>query len=103
MDYIAIIFGVFLLFALMFNGGIGSTLSNISAILSGISLMMFGIRSGSYKKINPKFFLSIFAGLTYLPIVYGRFNGRYETDWEGFKCDIIFLLLIVALSFKYRK
>lgn len=103
MNKVGVGVGIFLLFALLFNGGTGVSLITYSVVLTGIILIMVGIISFS-NNVFP-FVLSIVACLSYIPVMYLSFNTSYGVDWAALILDaiIIFIIIKLAVGFKPNK
>jgi hypothetical protein len=94
-----IFIGSFLWFALMFNGGVGEGLVNLSFFVSGLFMIITGISIRHTNIKNALIFCSI-ALLCYIPMIWQRFDCCYGTDWGGLCFDIIFIALMLAFILK---
>lgn len=96
--------GLFLWFALAFNGSVGETFVNYSFFTSALFMLITGglkIANSNWQKI------AIFGGLSivlYLPMIWQRFQFRSGTDSPGlyFDCGVI-LVLVFSILFKPNK
>ena len=92
-----IFLGVFLWFAMAFNGGIGSVFVNWAAFASGLSMVAAGTayiaRWGAvYTRV-----LGVCALGGYLPVVWQRFHMRYGPDWVGLVFDGVYVVCLLAV------
>ncbi len=87
--------GLFLWFALAFNGSVGEQFVNYSFFTSALLMVI----SGAIKIIKSKSELSryicIVALFCYLPMIWQRFNFQFGTDWGGFYFDIAIVTFMI--------
>ena len=97
-----IILGLFLWFALAFNGSVGNTFVNNSFFVSALLMVIAGLVS--FDKIKWKITISIcvVSLVAYLPMIWQRFNFKYGTDWGGFGFDVIVVLFLIACVAKNK-
>lgn len=92
--------GLFLLFALAFNGGVGETFVNYSFFASALLMIVFG----GLKIAEAKWPICVIFGLVslvlYLPMIWQRFNFGFGTDTTGLYFDawVIVILLVSLIS-----
>jgi hypothetical protein len=100
MGIVLIFLGLFLWFALAFNGGVGEQFVNYSFFISALLM----ITSGLIKTITSKYEMSrnfcIGALLLYLPMVWQRFNFNFGIDMGGFYFDIAIVTFMVIFITK---
>ena len=94
-----IVQGLFLLFALAFNGSVGETFVNYSFFSSACAMLITGglkIAKANWRIIAGVGLASI---ILYLPMIWQRFNFRSGTDYTGlyFDLGIITIMLISIL------
>ena len=93
--------GLFLLFALAFNGTVGETFVNWSFSLSGLSM----IACGSFKIAKADFKVMAMFGLVslvfYLPMIWQRFNYSSSIDVIGL-CFDIWIIAIAIITIIYK-
>lgn len=95
-----ILLGLFLWFALAFNGGIGSSFYNFSLFTSALfmiitgSLAVFSINNNGSRRT------CLVALVCYLPVVWKRIDCLNDPDAAGLLFDVIFIAL---MFFLYRK
>lgn len=94
-----ILIGSFLWFAIMFNGGVGEGLVNLSIFTSSLFMIITGISIRNSNKKNALVFCSI-ALLCYTPMIWQRFDCCFGTDWGGLYFDIVFIALMLIYIFK---
>jgi hypothetical protein len=102
MSFAAIGIGLFVLFAVAFNGGLGSSLVTCSACASAASLISAGVvmlRSEGHKAVVP---LLAVAALAYLPVIYQRFTWSWGIDWGGLVFDAL-LVAFVLYALRARR
>jgi|TARA_B110000914_G_C15408924_1_gene420871 hypothetical protein len=100
MGIVLIFLGLFLWFALAFNGSVGEQFVNYSFFISALLM----ITSGLIKAITSKYEMScnvcIGALLLYLPMVWQRFNFNFGIDMVGFYFDIAIVTFMVIFITK---
>jgi hypothetical protein len=102
----ALIFlGLFLWFAIAFNGGIGEPFVNYLAIASGLFMVVTGIMIIKKYTVSSIRIISMLAIITYSAVIWQRFNFSYGIDWGGivFDCIYVVLLLWVIIRCKPNK
>jgi hypothetical protein len=100
---ISILLGLFLLFALVFNGSVGERFVNYSFFLCGLFLIIFGCSKLTIAASNVSASLGLISIVLYLPMVWQRFNFC-ETDITNVKFDVLIIMfIIVAIGFKGKK
>jgi len=102
---IALIFlGLFLWFALAFNGSVGTDFVDKSFFTSGLLMIITGITLRLKSNWNIVRIFCALSLLTYLPMIWQRFNFQYGVDWVGFVFDLAisgFLIIVIeAISKK---
>ena len=99
-----IILGLFLWFALLFNGSVGEPFVNYSFFASALFMVITG--SLKIAKAESKIVRSFCAAalLTYIPMIWQRFSFTFGTDWIGFYFDIgIVVFMLIFISSKPNK
>lgn len=95
-----IFLGLFLWFALAFNGSVGEQFVNYSFFASAL----FMIISGAIKIITSKSEISrnfcIAALFCYLPMIWQRFNFKFDTDMGGFYFDVAIVTFMFIFIIK---
>ena len=89
--------GIFLLFALLFVGGLPSTALTICVVLSAFGLAVLGLvcfHRASGRAVN---LVRIFALCTYAPIVASRFYSIRGVDWPALVLDALILLSVICV------
>ncbi len=97
----SVVVGFFILFSLLFNGGLDDSLLNSLAVLSGITFMLAGTTYLLSEKKLPTFILLIVTGLAYPFIIPHRFSPSFN-DWAGFEFDVAFMLLVAYMLLKFK-
>jgi hypothetical protein len=95
MRFAAIGVGLFMLFAVAFNGGLGSTLVTYSACASATSLILAGAAAFKTERHKAVFPLLAVAALAYLPVIYQRYTWRWGIDWGGLVFDALFVAFLL--------
>lgn len=96
-----IILGLFLWFVLAFNGSVGETFVNYSFFASALFMIVAGLlKIVIPNRIESRAVCGI-ALLFYVPMIWQRFNFKFDTDWVGFYFDLAFVIFM--LIFMYRK
>ena len=96
--------GLFLWFALLFNGGVGTELVNIAFFSSGLFMIVSGVFTLVRKKthkITELTFVAI-AFISYLPMVWQRFAFGSGIDSGGLVFDTIILAYLATLFYLMR-
>ena len=93
---VLIVQGLFLWFALAFNGGVGETFVNYSFFASALLMIILG--ASMFTKANKQFSLSlgIACVVLYLPMIWQRFNYKSFVDIGALMFDIIIIGLVVG-------
>ncbi len=98
---VLIVIGLFLLFALAFNGSVGETFVNYSFFTSALLIIAFGISKLATVKYSISMVLGIGSIVFYLPMVWQRFNFQYTNVSNGVFIDLgIIAILLTALIVK---
>ncbi len=93
--------GLFLWFALAFNGGIGEPFVNYSFFTSALFMIIAGSMRIVKSKPNIARILCEIALVAYMPMIWQRFNFTFGTDWGGFYFDIaIVVFMLIFLTIK---
>lgn len=100
---VLIVVGLFLWFALAFNGSVGEDFVNYSFFTSAALMIAFG----ASKIANTKYSISIFLGMgsviLYLPMIWQRFNFSYTNVSDGIYFDFwVVAILLLSLLLKPR-
>lgn len=96
---ILILQGLFLWFALAFNGSVGEELVNFSFFISAMLMIICGGLkiSGTKRTITNHFCLASI--VFYLPMIWQRFDSCYGIDSAGFSFDIwIIIIMFISLG-----
>ena len=101
MNIWAIILGLFVLFAVSFNGGLGNIFVTLPVTISGISLICIGIASIN-KKAKIPFYFAVVSFAAYLPMIIYIFTLSNSIDWIAFTFNI-FILFHIGLLVNYHK
>jgi hypothetical protein len=100
MGIVLIFLGLFLWFALAFNGSVGEQFVNYSLFSSALFMIVSGaLKFAKSKPEIPRNFC-IAALLCYLPMIWQRFNFKFDTDWGGFYFDIAIVTFMVIFVMK---
>ncbi len=100
---ISVLLGLFLMFALAFNGTVGERFVNYSFFLSGLLIIIFGCSKLRIVTNTVSVSLGLVSIVLYLPMVWQRFN-YCETDIAGLEFDVfIIIFIIAAIAFKAKK
>ena len=95
-----ILIGLFLWFTLAFNGSVGETFVNYAFFLSALFMVIAGsLRVALSNSVTSKF-VCVAALVCYLPMIWQRFNFKFNADWVGFCFDLIFVLFMIIFFFK---
>ena len=99
MSIALILLGIFLLFALLFNGSVGETFVNYSFFASALLMVIAG--SVRISNVGCKYVrvLCVLALSLYAPMIWQRFNFKFGTGSGGLFFDIsivVFLLAVIA-------
>jgi hypothetical protein len=98
------ILGLFLLFALAFNGSVGETFVNYSFFTSATLMIAFGSSKIAKAKYSITMSLGIASTMFYLPMIWQRFNFSYTDISEGIYFDFwVIAILLVSLICKPNK
>ena len=95
-----IFIGLFLWFAMAFNGGIGETFVDYSFFTSGLFMIITGSLTIKTSNLNKARIFCSVALVCYLPMIWQRFNFSFGTDWGGLFFDIIFIALMLIFILK---
>ena len=96
-----IVLGLFLWFALAFNGSVGETFVDYSFFTSAALMIVAGILRLVKGKSNLARMVGALAFLSYMPMIWQRFNFSSSTDSVGLYFDIgiiVFLLIFIAIN-----
>ena len=91
--------GLFLLFALAFNGGVGETLVNYSFFACALFMVIAGTLKIAKPATKIVRYLCCAALAAYIPMIWQRFHFGFDSDWVGFSLDagiVLFLLVVIA-------
>lgn len=98
---IALIFlGLFLWFALSFNGSVGEQFVNYSFFTSALLMIISGVIGIIKSKYQLSSYFCIAALLCYLPMIWQRFNFKFGTDSGGLYFDIAIVTFMVIFITK---
>lgn len=101
---VLVVLGLFLLFALAFNGSVGETFVNYSFFISAVLIIAFGISKIATVKNLVSMTLGIGSIVFYLPMIWQRFNFQYTDVSNGVFIDVwIIGILFTALIVKPNK
>lgn len=92
-----ILFGLFSLFMLVFNGGIGETFYNYSFFFSSVLLISAGVCSLSKSSKMSARYASIFSILFCLPVIYMNFTAFSYIALPAIAYDIICIIVALAI------
>ena len=103
MGIFAIVLGLFLLFAIAFNGGLGAVFYSLAATTSAVCLISVGITAIKNKenKTAP-FYLSIVAFISYLAVIFQLFTFTGGVEWLALFFNT-FILFYIGLLINYYK
>lgn len=95
-----IFIGLFLWFALAFNGGVGEEFVNYSFFASGLFMIIAGALATTkiYRKAARNF--CYLALICYLPMIWQRFVYSSGPDVVGLFFDIIFVVIMIIFILK---
>jgi len=91
--------GLFLWIALAFNGSVGTDFVDRSFVASGLLMIMTGVSvslKANWKLVR---ILGLLSLLTYLPMVWQRFNFQMGVSWTGIAFDLAiagFLIVVIV-------
>lgn len=97
MGMILVFLGLFLLFALAFNGSVGTDFVDRSFFASGLLMVIAGIATGLKSNFYIMKILCSLSLLCYLPMIWQRFNFNFGVDWVGFVFDIAIAAFLIFL------
>lgn len=101
---ILILQGVFLLFALAFNGGVGEDFVNYSFFLSALLMIITGGLKISKANWSITSAYCLAGIIFYLPMIWQRFNFSFGTDHGGLSFDFwVIVIMLIALIGKPNK
>lgn len=101
---ILIILGLFLLFALAFNGSVGETFVNYSFFTSASLMIAFGISKLNKIRYPISMGLGITSMLLYFPMIWQRFNFKHTDVSTGIYFDMwVIAILLISLIIKPNK
>jgi len=92
--------GLFLLFTLVFNGGVGTVFVDYSFFASALFMIAAGVLKTAKPKSKIVRYFCAAALVSYIPMIWQRINFTFDTDWVGFGFDaaiILFLLVVIAV------
>ena len=95
-----IFLGLFLWFALAFNGSIGEPFVNYSFFASALFMIISGAITVMSSKSEISRNFCIAALLCYLPMIWQRFNFKSGIDTDGLYFDIAIVTLMVIFITK---
>jgi hypothetical protein len=95
-----IVIGLFLCFALAFNGSVGADYVDQSFFTSGLLMVITGITISLKDNWNVVRILCVLSLLTYLPMIWQRFNFSFGVNWVGVIFDIAIAGYLVILIVK---
>jgi len=100
MEITIVILGLFIWFALAFNGGVGASFVNYAALACGMLLIV----AGSWRLLKLQWqtarAICTAAILAYLPMIWQRTQFQFDTDWVGFGFDAFFIALMLLFVFR---
>lgn len=97
MNSLLIFIGLFLLFAIGFNGGIGEPFVTYSAVCAGLLMVIAGTLGAAAKSRKIIVVVATAALVCYLPVLWQRFNLTFFVDWVGVFLDCLYILAMVAM------
>jgi len=97
---ILILQGLFLLFALAFNGGVGEPFVNICFFISAVLMIVLGITKFFKTQRSTALWLGLAAIVFYLPMIWQRFNFSFGPDAGNLSFDtwIVGVVLLSSLG-----
>ena len=103
MSIFAIVLGLFLLFAIAFNGGLGAVFYSLAAITSAFCLIFVGITSikNNHNKEKP-YYLSLVAFVCYLAVIFQLFTFKNGVEWLALFFNIC-IIFYIGLLVNYHK
>jgi hypothetical protein len=102
MSSAAIGFGLFILFAVAFVGGLGQPLYTYAACISAVCLVLAGLASYTAQLRPAASWLLLVAGLAYLPVMYQRFVWQWGADWVGLVLDMLYMTFLLSFLYSQR-
>lgn len=102
MSILAIILGVFILFGIVFNSGLGSIFYTLPLTISGLSLVSVGMIGINSKNKERQFNLAVISFVAYLPIFIQLFTLSRGIAWLAIMFNI-FILFHIGLLVNYYK
>ncbi|RKZ48888.1 MAG: hypothetical protein DRQ48_02095 [Gammaproteobacteria bacterium] len=100
MGIVLIFLGLFLWLALAFNGTVGNTFVNYLFFISAALMVIAGFFSMNKTKWKITRNICTASLITYLPMIWQRFNFKYDVDWVGFKFDVIVVIVLLIFIIK---
>ena len=91
--------GLFLWFALAFNGGVGESFVNYSFFLSALLMIVLGVLKIFSTKVGLFKILCFVAVVAYIPMIWQRFNFSFGVDWGGFVIDVAIIAFMLVVFF----
>ena len=94
-----ILIGFLLWFALAFNGSVGTDFVDQSFFTSGLFMVIAGIAISLRTNWNIVRVMCALSLITYMPMIWQRFNFIYGVDWGGFVLDLaiaVFLIFVIV-------
>jgi hypothetical protein len=102
MGIAAVCIGLFILFAVAFNGGLGPAIYTYSGCLSALTVIFAGLASFKARWRHATPWLLGTAGLVYVPIIYQRFMWTWGPDWGGIVFDALYMIFISRFLCSHR-
>ncbi len=93
-----VLVGLFLLFALAFNGSVGEWFVNYSFFASSILIIACGITKIANRGKLTTIVLGFLGVIFYLPMIWQRFNFGREVNTDNITFDIILISGVLVAS-----
>jgi len=104
MGIVLVLLGLFLWFALAFNGSVGVTFVNYTFFASALFMLIAGSIRVAHSNPKPFQVFSSIALVLYVPMIWQRFNFDFGVDLSGLIFDIfIVVFLIFCITHKPNK
>lgn len=92
--------GLFVWFVLAFNGSVGAPFVDSSFFMSALFMVVSGALTLAKVKPSVANALCALALLFYLPMIWQRFNFKFNTDWVGLGFDGLIVVFLLAFLIK---